>query len=131
MNRGDIVGSHILDYLVSTPPLPFLSSSILSLASNLATYPLKELSKKLSHLYIGISREYIKGTMRIIKFMNLHKWVGYPWLPLHLIIVTISFFVFCLICPHLLPFLLQFPFLFLPSSCIMILLIQLRLLAIA
>jgi hypothetical protein len=78
MNRGDIVGSHILDYLVSTPPLPFLSSSILSLASNLATYPLKELSKKLSHLYIGISREYIKGTMRIIKFMNLHKWVGYP-----------------------------------------------------
>jgi hypothetical protein len=69
--------------------------------------------------------------MRIIKFMNLHKWVGYPWLPLHLIIVTISFFVFCLICPHLLPFLLQFPFLFLPSSCIMILLIQLRLLAIA
>jgi hypothetical protein len=83
MNCGDIVGSHILDYLVSTPSLPFpslpfISAFILSLASNLATYPPKELSKKLSHPYIGISREYIKGTMRIIKFMNLHKWVGYP-----------------------------------------------------
>jgi hypothetical protein len=62
--------------------------------------------------------------------MHLHKWVGYPWLPLHLIIVTISFFVFCFICPHLLDCLLQFPFLFLPSSCIMMLLIQLKLLVI-
>jgi hypothetical protein len=32
----------------------------------------------LSHLCIGSSREYIKGTMRIINFVNLHKWVGYP-----------------------------------------------------